>query len=208
MITQTPETPDKTASPRRVCKLIVRGHVKACTRASDATDMTHAHARRPAALPSAWRPGIGRVVPGGGSGRQQDAFSLIELVIVVTIIAIIASIAVRRLSRHAEQAGANGLAADLSVLQLAIERYRAEHGGLSPTQADVEAQLTKYTDGNGAISPTCAAPYIYRPYLRKIPPVPTGIAVGRTKVGPAPAADIGWVYTAATGDIAVNDTGP
>lgn len=134
----------------------------------------------------------------------EAAFSLIELVIVVTIIAIIAAIAVRRLSRHTEQAGASALATDLSVLQLAIERYRAEHGTL-PTDSDVADQLTKYTDMNGVVSTAPGAPYVYGPYLRKIPPVPSGTAVGRTRIAPAPAADVGWLYTAATGDIAVND---
>jgi prepilin-type N-terminal cleavage/methylation domain-containing protein len=169
--------------------------------------MTHAQARGTAALPPARRHGR-RADRGGGSGRQQGAFSLIELVIVVTIIAILAAIAVRRLSRHAEQAGATGLAADLSVLQLAIERYRAEHGGTSPAPASIDDQLTKYTDADGNISPTAAAPYVYGPYLRKIPPVPTGPAVGRTRISSAPAADVGWIYTASTGDIAVNDIGP
>jgi prepilin-type N-terminal cleavage/methylation domain-containing protein len=184
--------------------------IKAGAAPSDASNMTHAYARlRPAALPSAWRPGVSPAVRGGGSGRRyQGAFSLIELVIVVTIIAVLAAIAVGRLSRHAEQAGTNGLAADLSVLQVAIERYRAEHCGLAPTQADVEDQLTKYTDSTGVVSPNPTTPYIYGPYLRKIPPVPTGPAAGRTKVGPAPAGDVGWIYTASTGDIAVNDTGP
>jgi prepilin-type N-terminal cleavage/methylation domain-containing protein len=157
--------------------------MKARRYTTDALHMTHAHARR-------------------------GAFSLIELVVVVAVIAIIAAIAVRRLSRHAEQAGATGLAADLNVLQLAIDRYRAEHTGLLPTQGEIEDQLTKYTDANGGVSATMAPPHVYGPYVRKIPPVPTGPAIGRTKIGPAPAADVGWIYTASTGEIAVNDTGP
>ena len=136
----------------------------------------------------------------------RAAFSLIELTIVVTIIALIAAIAVRRLSRHTEQASASALATNLSVLQLAIERYRAEHGAL-PSESDVANQLTKYTDMNGVVSKAPGAPYLYGPYLRKIPPVPSGPAAGRTGIGPAPAADVGWLYTASTGDIAVNDSG-
>jgi prepilin-type N-terminal cleavage/methylation domain-containing protein len=166
--------------------------------------MTHAQARRTAALAPAWRPG-GGATRGGSSGR--GAFSLIELVIVVAIVAIVAAIAVRRLSRHAEQAAASSLTANLSVIQLAIERYRAEHA-VFPTQAGVEDQLTKYSDVQGATSLNRTAPYVYGLYLRKVPPVPSGPAVGRTKIGAAPAADVGWIYTAATGDIAVNDAGP
>ena len=37
--------------------------------------------------------------------------------------------------------------------------------------------------------------------------MPSGSAAGRTGIGPTPAADVGWLYTASTGDIAVNDSG-
>src|SRR5688500_47700 len=84
-------------------------------------------------------------------GRRGGAFSLIELVVVVMIIAIIASIAARRLSRHAEQSAASAARQCESVLQLAVERYRAEHGSY-PSAADVVEQLTKYTDANGVAS--------------------------------------------------------
>ena len=139
--------------------------------------------------------------------RRRCAFSLIELTIVVTIIALIAAIAIRRLSRHADQAASSGMAADLSVLQLAIERYRAEHAGLNPTAASIEDQLTKYTNAQGAVSPTTSAQYIYGPYVRRIPPVPSGPAIGKTKIGPNAAADVAWIYSESTGDISAN-TGP
>src|SRR4051794_25040880 len=131
-------------------------------------DMDDAHARD-IAPPSVARADFVSVASRSGARarrRPSRAFSLIELVIVITIIALISAIAIRRLSRHADQAASSGLAADLSVLQLAIERYRAEHAGLNPTAASIEDQLTKYTDAQGAVSPTTSTQYVYGPYVR------------------------------------------
>jgi prepilin-type N-terminal cleavage/methylation domain-containing protein len=143
------------------------------------------------------------------SRRRRFAFSLIELVIVVMIIAIIAAIATRRLARHAEQSATNAAQQDTSVLQQAIERYRAEHGTYPTLPGTTLAdQLTKYTDSSGNVSATRTPPYVYGPYVRKIPPVPIGPVRGSTVVSGAPGAGIGWVYDPATGEIRPNDNIP
>lgn len=134
----------------------------------------------------------------------RTAFSLIELVIVVTILAIIASIALRRVSSYAEQGAENAAAQDVSVLQLAIERYRAEHGNY-PDPVKVVKHLTGYTDVFGATSAERVAPYIYGPYVRAIPPVPLGPAKGSKKIATAPADDVGWLYDPISGEIAPNE---
>lgn len=139
-----------------------------------------------------------------GPRNRRRAFSLIELVIVVTIIAILAAMATRRLSRHAEQAAANAARQDESALQLAVERYRAEHGSY-PTATAIADQLTKYTDIFGAVSETRTAPYIYGPYVRKIPAVPLGPAIGSTTVGTAAGSGIGWIYDPDSGAIKAHE---
>lgn len=140
---------------------------------------------------------------------RRPGFSLIELVVVVMIIAIIAAIASRRLGRHAEQSAKGAAQQDVSVLQNAIERYRAEHGSY-PTLpgATVADQLTKYTDVAGNVSATRTPPYVYGPYIRKVPPVPIGPVRGSTVISGAPGAGIGWVYDGMTGEIRANDNIP
>ena len=128
-----------------------------------------------------------------------------ELVIVITILAIIASIALRRVSNYAEQSAANAAQQDVAVLQLAIERYRAEHGNY-PSASRIVDQLTKYTDPFGATSDERVAPYIYGPYVRKIPPVPVGTQKGSTNIATAPAAGVGWIYDPAGGGIIPNES--
>jgi prepilin-type N-terminal cleavage/methylation domain-containing protein len=142
--------------------------------------------------------------------RQKRGFSLVELVIVIVIIGVIAAIAVPRLSRGAKGARDSALRGDLAVLRNAIDLYAAEHRGDFPTVADFEAQLTTYTDEDGNNNPTKDATHIFGPYLKAVPglPVPgtgtTGGAVGDTGVAAADALGVGWLYTAASGDISAN----
>jgi general secretion pathway protein G len=125
---------------------------------------------------------------------------LIELVVVLVILALLAGIAVTRLSRAVESSGETALSRDLQVLRRAIEGYHAEHGAY-PTAANVDAQLTQYSDAAGATSATRQGAFIYGPYLREVPAVPTGPAKGNRGIGAAAGAGIGWVYNEAEGSI-------
>jgi general secretion pathway protein G len=145
--------------------------------------------------------------------RFRRGFSLIELVIVVVIIAIIGAIAIPRMSRGSAGAADAALAGNLSVLRGAIDLYATEHTGSYPALATFEDQLTQYTDDTGGTSATKTATHIYGPYLRKIPPLPTGAHKGDTGIAaPAavpPVAEVaganGWLYDVGTGQIWAND---
>jgi len=140
--------------------------------------------------------------------ERRRAFSLLELVIVVVIIGIIAAIAIPRMSRGSAGAADSAVSGNLAILRSAIEVFSAEHNGVLPTEADIENQLTGYTDANGNVSPTGTkvSPYIYGAYVRKIPPVPVGARKGSTGIAAADADGVGWIYTAATGEIKANTT--
>jgi len=137
-------------------------------------------------------------------GNRYKAFSLLELIVVVVIIGIIAAIAVPRLSRGSEGAADAALAGDLAVLRNAIDLYNTEHPGSYPTLANIANQLTQYTDASGDAQATKDSTHIYGPYLRKVPPLPVGTRKDSTGFGTTDAAGIGWIYTAATGDIKAN----
>ena len=136
--------------------------------------------------------------------RLQRGFSLIELVIVVVIIGIIGAIAIPRMSRGAAGAADSALVADLSVLRNSIDLYATEHTGTYPTAAAIANQLTQFTDDNGNAQATKEATHIYGPYLRSVPPLPLGAKKGAAGIAAANGAGIGWIYTAATGDIRAN----
>jgi len=135
----------------------------------------------------------------------RRAFSLIELVIVVVIIGIIAAIAIPRMSRGAAGAADGALTANLAVLRNAIELFHAEHGKF-PDADKIEDQLKGYTNLNGDIGTLGDGTSIYGPYIREIPPLPVGAKKGSKGIAAADGAGVGWIYTAATGQIRANTT--
>ncbi len=131
-------------------------------------------------------------------GRNDRAFSLIELVIVVVIIGIIAAIAIPRLSRGAAGAADAALIGDLAVMRAGIDLYETEHVGDQPTLASFVNQMTQFTDANGNTSATKGGLFIYGPYLRQVPPLPVGAQKAQTKIKAPPANGLGafgWVYS-------------
>jgi prepilin-type N-terminal cleavage/methylation domain-containing protein len=133
--------------------------------------------------------------------KRSRGFSLLELVIVVSIIGIIAAIAIPRFSRATAGAADAALTGDLAVMRNAIDMFAAEHGGTFPALATIVAQLTTYTDVAGTANASKTTTYIYGPYLRQVPKLPVGAKKGQTGIDDEAGAAIGWIYTAATGDI-------
>ena len=135
----------------------------------------------------------------------KRAFSLIELIIVVVIIGIIAAIAIPRMSRGAAGAADSSLAGSLAVMRSGLDIYATEHGGTFPVLATFVTQMTLFSDVNGATNAAKVAPFIYGPYLRKIPPLPVGVEKGSTGITAiAGTAAMGWVYNDTAGTIIAN----
>ena len=138
--------------------------------------------------------------------RKNQGFSLLELVIVVAIIGILAAIAIPRMSRGSAGAADAALSGDLAVLRNAIDMFAAEHTGTYPTVTGIVNQLTQYTDANSEAQATRDSTHIYGPYVRKIPPLPVGAKKDKTGIAAVTGADVGWIYTEASGDIKANCT--
>lgn len=140
----------------------------------------------------------------GASKRQ--AFSLIELVIVLVILGAVAAIAIPRMTKGAQGADAKALLADLATLRKAIEFYRSEHNDY-PSVANIAGQLTQKTNPPGMVGVGNRGPY-----LVAVPPLKTGANKGQTSFaapGASPpvaeVADKGWLYDQSTGEIWAND---
>lgn len=136
-----------------------------------------------------------------GSNTIRRGFSLIELVIVIVIIGIIGAIAIPRMSRGSAGAADSALTANLAILRNGVEMYTQEHQGKRPTLAGFVDELTTYTNMAGATSATQTGAFIYGPYIRSIPALPVGGNKGSTTVAAAFAANVGWIYTASTGEV-------
>jgi type II secretory pathway pseudopilin PulG len=140
----------------------------------------------------------------GRPQRENGAFCLLELVLVVAIIAIVAAIGIPRMSRSTRGASDSALIGNLRVLRGAIDRYATEHGGRYPADTDIADQLMQYTDLFGDVRPTVDATHVYGPYLSRIPPLPVGARKGTTGIAANAGVTVAWVYDKATGAVRAN----
>lgn len=143
--------------------------------------------------------------------RRQSGFTLIEVLIVVVIMAVLAATIIPQFSSSTQDAKESTLKFNLHSLRAQIELYKHQHGGSLPALTGEEIpQLTSATNASGAIG-TAGSSYPLGPYIfSAFPANPlTGVnAVTATGVFPPTAASGkgGWLYHAATGQIAPDST--
>lgn len=110
----------------------------------------------------------------------QNAFTLVEILIVVIILALIAAIVIPQVSSASVEAKENMLRENLRALRIQIACYMVQHRDAPPgyPQGDTTqvptadmfiAQMTRYTDEYGNVSDAWTSQFCYGPYLREIP---------------------------------------
>lgn len=141
---------------------------------------------------------------------RRAGFTLIEIMIVVVILAILAATIIPQFSTSVNDSKVATMQSNLHTLRVQIQLYSLQHNGLFPTiTSSALPQLTGNTDVNGNLG--TGGSFIYGPYVQtQIPvnPVDGHNTVTATAVFPPTAATSagGWLYYAATGQIAPNDT--
>lgn len=143
---------------------------------------------------------------------RRDAFTLVEVLLVVVIMAILAATVVPQFTESSADANDAALKFNLHTLRSQIELYKMQHGGSVPTITSGELQeLTKATDSTGATG-TPGPSYPLGPYL--VNGMPSNPLTGDNTVTASatwpPAAESGtggWLYHAASGQICPDSTG-
>lgn len=156
-----------------------------------------------------------RVAPGethrAGASRPagpalREAFSLVEILIVIVILSILATLAVSQFSDEAAGAAESALAKDLQMVRRQIEVFKAHHAGRLPAQGgrDLVAQLTGKTDIEGNV----LANGDFGPYMRIFPTNPftstSTVEVGTDAPG---GGDHAWYFHTGTGKFSPDDNG-
>lgn len=147
--------------------------------------------------------------------RARQAFTLVEVLIVVVILAIVAAVALPKFSNVGSTARASMLADDLRLMRAQLVVFKAQHRGVAagypdcdpaqqPTEAALQEHMTLASNASGETAPLGTPGYRYGPYMREIPPNPfndktTVEIVPDGQALPAAGDDShGWIYQPST----------
>lgn len=142
--------------------------------------------------------------------QKRGGFTLVEVLIVVVIMAILAATIIPQFSDSTKDAKSNTSKFNLHTIRSQIELYKSQHDGKLPTATLIE--LTSKTNVSGATGTGTSFPY--GPYLQELPTNPfTNSATVRATTGTittpptaaSGAADAGWLYNAATGNLFIDN---
>jgi general secretion pathway protein G len=163
-----------------------------------------------------------RFTSGSRLRRQgvREAFTLVEILIVVMILGILATIVIPQFTNAAHEARENTLKDDLRYLRTQIAVYNAQHrdrtpgfpGGditQTPTAEVFVQQMTMFSDEDGAVNATKTNIFRFGPYLREMPKNPlNGSSAIRIVADDADLVFVddgaGWVYNPYTHKIIAN----
>ncbi len=127
--------------------------------------------------------------------NRRNAFTLVELVVVIMILGILAAVAAPKLLKTSQTATDNGLRQTLSIVRDAIELFAAENGGSLPPCTDATTSLQN----------------ALKPYIRgTFPKCPVGtndqnVTASTTDPLTADVAPANsWKYNTNTGEFIVN----
>ena len=155
---------------------------------------------------------------------KNKGFTLVELIIVVTILGIMAAIVIPTFQGNVATAKESASKSNLMTIRTQIELYKLQHNGIPPGYvngagapiATVPLQLIGTTTVIGQASPSTvpSTPFLYGPYLKKIPKNSFNnlstiayVADGTAFSAAVDGTSSGWLYKKETGEIVMNWTG-
>jgi general secretion pathway protein G len=154
---------------------------------------------------------------------KRKAFSLVEIILVVTILGILAAVVLPGFQNHAAKAKESAVKSNLTTIRSQLEVYKLQHGGVPPGYlngadapiATLMLQLTATSTITGAVSTSTVPvdPYLYGPYLKKVPENPYNglstiayVGEGTEFSAAADGTSSGWLYKKESSEFRVNWT--
>ena len=133
---------------------------------------------------------------------KRNAFTLVEILIVVVIMAVLAATIIPQFTASTKDAQESTVIFNLQALRSQVEMYKAQHNGNPPTTLDL---LTKKTSATHSTTTNATL----GPYLLRIPenPFNNQVGVGVASSDPPAAAGgatDGWLYNATSGKVYIS----
>jgi len=155
---------------------------------------------------------------------KNKGFTLVELIIVVTILGIMAAIVIPTFQGNVATARESASKTNLMTIRTQIELYKLQHNGIPPGYedgigTDIATLIFQFTGTTTVTGITSAStvpsdPFLYGPYLKKIPKNSfnnlSTIAYVAEATAFSAAVDgtsSGWLYKKETAEIVMNLTG-
>jgi general secretion pathway protein G len=138
---------------------------------------------------------------------KKNAFTLVEILIVVIILGILAAIVIPQFTQASNDARTNSLLSDLQTVRSQIQLYKVQHLDNFPTSAIIN-ELTLRSNQAGTTAALTADPNTYPlgPYIQKFP-MNAYSGNNNVRIGdPAGTGPEGWDYNPATGAFHANDS--
>ena len=137
--------------------------------------------------------------------RNTRGFTLVEILIVVIILGILAAIVIPQFTNASNDARNNSIASTLQTVRSQMELFKIQHADTPPAITGMWSIMTGKS--NTVDIQTVVATGVFGPYLQQAPVNP---ANGKSAVGAAASATVGWVYSVSGGQYtlqAVNTAG-
>lgn len=149
------------------------------------------------------------------------AFTLVEVVIVISLLGILVAIIVPTLQGHTTSARESAVKDCLMTMRTQIQLYKLEHNGVPPgyvngspaSTSTLEKQFigTTIVTGFASLSTVPTDPFLYGPYVKKLPVNPfnnlSNIAYVDLATSFADEVDgttSGWLYKKETAEFVIN----
>ncbi|MEN6450883.1 MAG: type II secretion system protein [Thermoguttaceae bacterium] len=145
--------------------------------------------------------------------KRRNAFTLIEVLIVVIIMAVLAATIIPQFSSSTNDAKLSSVKFNLRTIRAQVEMYKIHHNGSVPALATFADQMTGTTNSSGAVG--TGTGYTYGPYFQgQVPANPynnlntlkTTTATTEADAKAAVDGGSGWLYNATTGDFFANNS--
>ena len=138
-----------------------------------------------------------------GKPTRRDAFTLVEILIVVVILGILAAIVVPQFTSAASESRENSMRMTIHRMRIQLELYKEHHNNSYPSLAAFADQMTQASNTAGVTAAPGTAGFPWGPYIREMPPNPN---TGGSTLGDGAVGTSDWYYNEETGEFAGNDS--